>query len=227
MNSLPDQEFYTPLFSPWGGFGDFARHYALARPYTLVSSDRCYVLFTLARQALCLQGEIWECGVYKGGTARLLANLIAEEDRSGKTLLRLFDTFEGMPETDLQVDIHRKGDFSDTSLESVIQVLGHPHIVQAHKGCIPDTFAGLEDVKISFAHVDVDIYQSVIDCCHFIYPRLTQGGFIVFDDYGFPSCPGARKAVDEFFASRSEKPLVLPTGQAIIFALGNTNPLKG
>lgn len=38
---------------------------------------------------------------------------------------------------------------------------------------------------------------------------------MVFDDYGFPTCPGARKAVDEFFADKRETPIVLPTGQAV------------
>ena len=41
---------------------------------------------------------------------------------------------------------------------------------------------------------------------------------MVFDDYGFPTCPGAKAAVDEFFHGRKEVPLVLPTGQAVVFA---------
>jgi O-methyltransferase len=40
---------------------------------------------------------------------------------------------------------------------------------------------------------------------------------MVFDDYGFASCPGARQAVDNFFADTPFVPLVLSTGQAIIF----------
>jgi len=66
----------------------------------------------------------------------------------------------------------------------------------------------------------VDIYQSIHDCCHHIYPRLSPGAMMVFDDYGFPSCPGARKAVDEFFHDKPERPLVLPTAQAIVIRLG-------
>ena len=42
---------------------------------------------------------------------------------------------------------------------------------------------------------------------------------MVFDDYGFASCPGARKAVDEFFNDKPERPLVLPTAQAIVMRL--------
>ena len=40
---------------------------------------------------------------------------------------------------------------------------------------------------------------------------------MVFDDYGFSSSPDARKAVDDFFREKNEVPLVLPTGQAVVF----------
>ena len=48
---------------------------------------------------------------------------------------------------------------------------------------------------------------------------MIPGGMIVFDDYGFPSCPGARRAVDEAFANRPEVPICLPTGQALVVKL--------
>jgi O-methyltransferase len=40
---------------------------------------------------------------------------------------------------------------------------------------------------------------------------------MVFDDYGFASCLGARDAVDAFFAGSPAVPLVLPIGQALVF----------
>jgi O-methyltransferase len=64
--------------------------------------------------------------------------------------------------------------------------------------------------------VDVDIYRSVLDCCRFFYPRLVTGGAIVFDDYGRNSCPGAKAAVDEFFADTPEQPVYVATGQAFV-----------
>jgi hypothetical protein len=85
------------------------------------------------------------------------------------------------------------------------------------KGFIPDTFVGLESVQIAFAHIDVDIYKSIMDSLKFIWPRLSFGGFIVLDDYGFPTCPGARASVDEFFQREPCAPLCLPTGQALVF----------
>jgi O-methyltransferase len=119
-----------------------------------------------------------------------MAALLAEHGPAKK--LYLFDTFERMPETDADRDRHRKGDFSDTTLEAVTRYVGHEDLCVVRKGFIPDTFAGLESARIALAHIDVDLYASIIACLQFIWPRLSRGGFIVFDDYGFPTCPGAR-----------------------------------
>lgn len=214
---LRDDEFYRPLFSPWEGFGEFKAVLEAVRPHTLVSPDRVWVLYTLAQQACHLPGDFWECGVYKGGTAIMLASIVSSAP--GKQL-HLFDTFAGMPEVSPEHDnYHTSGDFSDTSLETVRGRVGYGAHISYHAGFIPKTFGGLEAERIAFAHVDVDIYQSVIDCCAFIYSRLCGGGFMVFDDYGFPTCAGARAAVDEFFADKPERPLVLLTGQALIIKL--------
>jgi len=221
LATIPDADLYRPLYSPWHGGGRFADHIELARPFTLVSADRCHVLATLASQAAGLEGDWVEAGVYRGGTARLLVRLLDDVEPGGTTRLHLFDTFEGMPVTDADLDDHVEGDFADTSLEAVrdrvVQVSSDPDRVTFHPGRIPETFAGLDDLRVALAHVDVDIHRSVADCCEFLYPRLVVGGFLVFDDYGFPSCPGARRAVDDFFNDKPEVPLVLPTGQAVVF----------
>jgi O-methyltransferase len=211
---IPDATLYRPRFSPWLA-PDFARYYALAAPRSLVTADRCYVLHTLLKQALTLEGDIVECGVYRGGTAAMMAKMIIESGKGKK--LFLFDTFSGIPKTDADRDLHQEGDFADTSLNQVEAFVSAPRVAVFRKGFIPDTFVGLETIHIAFAHVDVDIYQSIIDSIEFIWPRLTSGGFVVFDDYGFASCPGARQAVDEFFARTSTQPLCLATGQAIVF----------
>ena len=124
--------------------------------------------------------------------------------------------FEGMPQTVPENDWRRPGDFSDTSVEAVIHQVGNQEIVGLQKGLIPSTFEGLEERGIAVAHVDVDIYKLTEYCCWFIYPRTLAGGFLIFDDCGFPTCPGARAAVDDFFRSEPEVPLVLPTGQAAV-----------
>jgi O-methyltransferase len=139
---------------------------------------------------------------------------ILRSSGSGKTL-HLFDTFAGMPETNEKIDLHKKGDFQDTSLKAVSDWIGRENTVY-HQGWLPETFSGLEDETIAFAHIDVDIKSSILASCEFIYPRLATGGVMIFDDYGHVTCPGACAAVDEFFADKAERPLALAHGQAII-----------
>lgn len=214
LENVPDREFYrdyvNKVFHLWdrGGF-PFSRVLHLS----LIPADKLYVLWTLAGQALALPGDFVECGVYRGGSAIMLSLL--------RRNLHLFDTFEGMPKAMADKDYHVEGEFKDTSMEAVIknlqEIRGNVDDVYFHKGRIPETFAGSGIEQIAFAHVDVDLYQSTIDCCEFIWPRLTLGGFMVFDDYGTISCPGQRLAVDEFFKGEQAVPLLLPNGQALVF----------
>jgi O-methyltransferase len=42
---------------------------------------------------------------------------------------------------------------------------------------------------------------------------------MVFDDYGSLSCPGAKTAIDEFFADKPEYPCYLLTGESLVIKL--------
>ncbi len=183
------------------------------KDHTLVDRERCFMLYQFFQQATPLGGEVAEVGVYRGGTAKLFGNMLS---RAGiDRMIHLFDTFEGMPETSAERDLHKRGDFADTSLEGVSKYLSDGSF-SLHKGFFPDTATPIKDKKFSFVHVDVDIYKSVLDCCEFFYTRLLPGGIMIFDDYGFISCPGAKQAVDEFFSNKAERPIYLSSGQCVV-----------
>jgi O-methyltransferase len=222
-DAAPDAEYYRewpssgPMFAPWAGHPDFERLYAGVADHTLVSRDRCYLLSAFARYASGLAGDAAECGVYKGGTALLLSRVLAAPGRR----LYLFDSFEGLPEVDPDKDAwFSTGQFAIDSVESVRGLLAeHEDLVEIRQGWIPDTFAGLEDRRYAFAHVDVDLYRSAADCCEYFYPRMVPGGVLLFDEYGCPDAHGERDAVDEFLADKPEAPIALPTGQAVVIRL--------
>jgi len=215
--AIPDAALYQPLYSPWLGEPEFEALYGAVRGRTLVSRDRCYVLWRTLRQAARLPGQVIECGVYRGGTALLAARTLAGAGSEHE--LHLFDSFAGMPETTPDVDRFRPGDLAGASAKEVAELLVPYPLVRLHVGTIPETFSGLAQGRVVWAHVDVDLYRSVRDCVEFLLPRLVPGGIMVFDDYGFPSCAGARRAVDEAFATRPEVPLCLPTGQCLVVKL--------
>jgi O-methyltransferase len=221
--TVPDAALYQPTFSPWEGLPEFEALYQRVRKHTLVSRDRCYLLASTLRQALNLPGEIVECGVFRGGTALLEALTIASSPHAPRPL-HLFDSFAGMPDMTEGIDRFNPGDFGETSAEAVSALLEPYPFVRIHAGFIPETFEGLALDRVAWAHIDVDLYQSVRDCIEFLYPRMAPGGFMIFDDYGFPSCPSARRAVDEAFADRPEVPLCLPTGQCLVIKLGAGRP---
>jgi O-methyltransferase len=206
----------SPKVSPfWDYDADFNRLHQQLIGYTVVSKERCFMIYQLARQAAHIPGDVAEVGVYKGGTAKLLARVFASSDKS----IHLFDTFSGMPPPNPEKDFIKKGAFGDTNLERVKGYLNDCEDILLYKGIFPETAKSIEDRMFCFAHIDADIYRSVMDCCEFFYPRLQNGGIMIFDDYGDRSCPGAKAAVDEFFADKVEMLCYLTTGQCIVIRL--------
>ena len=180
--------------------------------HTLVDRNRIAFLKQFAIAVRALAGDVAEVGVYKGGTAWLIAKNL---EGTNKTL-HIFDTFEGMPETHPEKDLHKKGDFADAPLDFVKRFLADRKNIMIYPGYFPDTAPPIENKEFCLVHIDVDIYQSVLDCCAFFYSRMVKCGLMVFDDYGFLSTPGAKEAVDKFFADRPETPIYLLTGQALV-----------
>jgi O-methyltransferase len=226
--TVKDSQYYSqwlgpcPLFSPWSGHPDFQAIYEGAERYTVVSPDRCYILISLARYASHLAGDFAECGVFKGGTALLLARVLKNTDNKR---LYLFDSFQGLPKPDEEKDRwFSEGEFSVGSVEAVEHLLSDfRSMIDIRCGWIPETFRGLENNRYAFVHVDVDLYQSNLDCCNYFYPHLVTGGVLLFDEYAFAAARGEKDAVDEFFSDKLESPITLPTGQAILLKV----PAKG
>ncbi len=197
---------------PWQTEPEFLRLAQEIADHTLVDPVRLYILFQLVKQSLRLPGAVAEVGVYRGGTAKLIARLC-----EGRKTLFLFDTFAGMPDTHPSHDFHQRGDFADTSLDAVRAYLSDCRGVELRPGFFPESAVSVQDQAFSLVHVDVDIYASVLSSCEFFFPRMTPGGVMVFDDYGMISCPGAKRALDEFCAASGETPIYLPSGQCLLF----------
>ena len=54
--------------------------------------------------------------------------------------------------------------------------------------------------SIALLHLDVDLYASYKTCLDHLFPKVVQGGIVLFDEYGSTqNYPGAKKAIDEYF----------------------------
>ena len=78
--------------------------------------------------------------------------------------------------------------------------------VRLFKGLFDQTLP-LYQGKIALLHLDCDLYESYMVALKNLYAKVVPGGIIMFDEYDDARWPGARKAIDEFFADKPEKPM--------------------
>jgi hypothetical protein len=150
------------------------------------------------------EGCFVEVGVYRGGVACHLSRMAEEQNRE----VFLYDTFEGIPFKD-DIDSHFVGDFNDTDYETVKNSIPYANVI---KGIFPDSI--VEMPKIAFAHIDVDQYQSYIDCIKYLSPLMVSGGIMWFDDYPLV---GAKKAIHECF--KEEQLIFHPCGAEKLYVV--------
>jgi len=171
---------------------------------TLLDFPRLAVLAAAVHATRHVPGDVIECGSYRGGSGGLIGQCLLG---SGKTL-HVCDSFIGLPPPGDKDNFHRTGDFNDTSSHAVasgLAALAVPY--QVHVGFFQHTLPSLEHTTFSLVHIDVDLYDSVLECLRFTYPRLAAGGALVLDDLGSPTCLGAKAAAD----ARSRARYVWPT----------------
>ena len=170
--------------------------------------ERLYVIEQLAEYCSTIEGNFAECGAYLGSSAFFIA-----KQRNKKVYL--FDSWEGLSEPTIQDGSYwKKGDL-ESDLEKAKHNLRNFENIEYFKGWIPSRFNEVKNKTFSFVHIDVDIYEPTKDSLDFFWERLTPGGVLICDDYGFANCPGARKAMEDFFAGVSVI-ISLPTGQGMV-----------
>jgi O-methyltransferase len=187
-------------YMPWNSDEAFLETYSAVRSHTLVDTYRCWELWTLVQQTAKLSGgAIVEVGVWRGGTAAILAR--AAQRAGVSEQLYLCDTFAGVVKSGPNDSFYRGGEHADTTRDLVEGLLRSLHLTNARTvaGIFPDESAGSlpADLRLRLVHLDVDTYQSGHDAMAWAWPRLVSGGIVVYDDYGFHSCTGITTLVNE------------------------------
>src|SRR5579862_2751004 len=151
-------------------------------------------------------GDFVETGSWRGGCGILMrAVLEACADQARKVWL--FDSFQGLPKPDAESYPADKEDtfwtFSSYLGVSVEQVKANfekyellDDRVRFVEGWFRDTIPVNNTGPISVLRLDGDMYESTWLVLTHLYPKVSQGGFVIVDDYG--AVPGCKTAVDEF-----------------------------
>lgn len=186
---------------------------------TDIVHERKFNLFKIAKNLKDVPGDIAECGVFKGSSAFLML----AASRGANKHYYGFDSFEGLSEPTEDDAVLAEKTFkwkkhdlsvSENYADKNLQVFkGHYTLL---KGWIPSRFDEVSDKKFSLVHIDVDLFDPTLDTLKFFWPRMNSGGMVVCDDYGFDSCPGATKAMDDFGKIIGQSVVHLTTGQGFL-----------
>jgi len=212
-------------YSPWINDVDFQKVYSKIKTNTLVDEYRCHELWQLVAQ--CEKdkqpGQYIEIGTWRGGTAGIIGSRLAQLG-SGNSLY-VADTFTGVVKTSKADSAYSGGEHSDTSRSLVETLLGQTlqlNNFEILEGIFPDDTEHLvpANARFKMCHIDVDVYQSATDIVDWIWPKLNIGGLVVFDDYGFHTCDGIARYVEEHRNDTNKMVIHNLNGHAIFVKLG-------
>jgi O-methyltransferase len=138
-------------------------------------------------------GDLIETGVWRGGACIFMkANLRAWGDTTRTVWLA--DSFEGLPKPNAALYPADEGDrlHEQTGLAVGADQVRHnferygllDERVEFLVGWFKDTLPTAPVERLSLMRLDGDMYESTIQAIEPLYPKLSQGGFCIIDDYG-------------------------------------------
>lgn len=200
------------------------------KPYTISSLEKMYSLYKAVQYITKLKilGDMVECGVWKGGSAMMMAAALLEMDEKKRTFY-LYDTYAGMAKPkDNDIDflgrpaIKKWGknqktnynkwfyaDLEETKL-NLFSTMYPKEKINFVKGKVEDTIPKIMPEKISLLHLDTNWYESTYHELCYLFPRLSINGVIIIDNYDFSR--GEREAVDKYFKENNINILLCPVG---------------
>lgn len=178
---------------------------------------RAYIVCWVSQFVIHLPGDFVECGVNKGGFARLVIDY-ADLGSSGKTL-HLFDTFHGfVPELLRTEEAGIAAAYTYPDCFDEVQKTFAPFpFVDIVQGPVPQTLSSRKIDAVCFLSIDMNCVEPEIGAAEFFWPKMVSGAVMVLDDYGFPLHIAQKIAFDDFASKHGVSVLCLPTGQGLIF----------
>jgi hypothetical protein len=195
--------------------------------FTMTSPEKIVGLANAVRYVAArrIPGDIVECGVWRGGSAMVMARTLRESGDTGRTI-HLFDTFAGMTSPGpqdrrydgttaaklLEQDQNRTTSgywcvADERDVRHNMAACDYPaDRIRLVAGDVEKTIPAEAPGHIALLRLDTDWYDSTRHELAELYHRVSPGGVVIIDDYGH--WQGSRRAVDEFLATLDHAPLL-------------------
>jgi O-methyltransferase len=168
------------------------------------------VHYWAGHHAMNIDGDFVECGVWKGTTVNIIYDAL-EFNKSIKKYW-LYDIFNHS-ENDLHHNLEGLDDSLYENVKSRFKSKLNVNIIQ---GYIPESFIkGVPD-KIALLHIDMNNAKAEIAALDELWDKVTPGGIVLLDDFGWVAYQSQTIAELEFFKIRGYSVLEIPTGQGLV-----------
>jgi hypothetical protein len=185
----------------------YAKLYARYRDYTMIPEGLFLQNLQLCEAFKHIGGDFVECGVWKGGMSAAIAEVLGKDRQ-----IHLFDSFEGLPPAKpidgqealaWQQNVKSEAYYDNCTADEgfaieAMRLAGHGKY-QLHKGWFDKTMPGSIQNPIGILRLDGDWYDSIFTCLQNLFPRVSEGGIVVLDDYY--TWDGCAKAVHDYLSS--------------------------
>jgi hypothetical protein len=178
-----------------------------ANAFTMVGLERLNNVQACVESVLAddVPGDLVETGVWRGGTVMFMRALLKAYSVSDRVVF-VADSFEGLPPGDAEQfpedsgsDLHQY-DYLSVSQKQVKEHFRRLGLlddqVKFVKGWFRDTMPTLAGHQWAIIRLDGDMYESTMIVLENLYPGLSDGGYLIIDDYH--TVPGCEKAIDEY-----------------------------
>uniref|UniRef100_A0A7S1I4P8 Macrocin O-methyltransferase n=1 Tax=Eutreptiella gymnastica TaxID=73025 RepID=A0A7S1I4P8_9EUGL len=195
-------------------------------PLSMAGFRRAANLQSLVEDVIArdVPGDFLEAGTWKGGLCLLVESIFDAYHQFPRRKVWLADSFRGIPKPTLDVD---KQEHSGSHNYKILH-LGGVHVVKK----IFQTFGYLNDntkwvvgffkdsfpkqidqwkrdsTRFAVIRLDGGLYESVWDSLFFLYPFVSDGGYVIIDDY--TDWNGARKATLDYIVENDLNVTIYP-----------------
>jgi O-methyltransferase len=168
-------------------------------------------------QAREVEGDFVELGVFRGHTTAFCAEYVGFQTWPKRWWL--YDTFAGIPDDQVEpgwAETNRRlydGTFSYEEVKARFEPWPNVDVIL---GRVPEVLEKAAPDAIAFMHLDLNNVTAEIAALDKLWERISPGGVIVLDDYGWASAKAQHLAERSWFARHGVHVLSLPTGQGMV-----------
>jgi len=202
-------------------FDSQAREHGLDWPthaHTMIGEKRLANLrhLTVSVLAKNVPGDFIETGVWRGGACILMRAVLSAYGETDRKVW-VADSFQGLPTANVEQypedkdsDFHTYSELA-ISLEEVQSNFRSYGLLDDQvaflKGWFKDTLPTAPVKQLALMRLDGDLYESTMDALTSLYPKLSENGYVIIDDYHV--VPACKAAVHDYFRMKDIQPEIV------------------